>query len=40
VIVDLALGAIIVAIVGLLGTTPPSFHKHTSDMPHTHVPAD
>jgi len=40
VIVDLALGATIVVIVGVLGTTPPSFHKHTSDMPHTHVPAD
>ena len=40
VMLELALGAIILAIVGVLGTTPPSFHKHTSDMPHTHVPAD
>ncbi|HXD42390.1 MAG TPA: copper homeostasis membrane protein CopD [Ramlibacter sp.] len=40
VILELALGAIIVAIVGVLGRTPPSFHKHSSDMPHTHVPAD
>jgi putative copper resistance protein D len=40
VILELALGAIIVAIVGVLGTTPPSLHEHGSDMHHMHVPAN
>jgi hypothetical protein len=37
---EMGLGAIIVAVVGVLGAMPPSSHKHGSDMHEVHVPAD
>jgi hypothetical protein len=37
VIAEMCLGAIIIAIVGGLGTTPPSFHKHGPAQHHMHA---
>ncbi|WP_372526137.1 copper homeostasis membrane protein CopD [Piscinibacter sp.] len=39
VIAEICLGAIVIAIVGGLGTTPPSFHKHGPAQHHMHAGA-